>query len=83
MVSWSLSYLTFVIGVIDFFFTANFDIFISISISNPINLNEIDAKFDVFVSNPKNEKIDENFYRRNLGEGVVLHRRDNYLDINK
>lgn len=33
--------------------------------------------------NPKNEKIDENFYRRNLGEGVVLHRRDNYLDINK
>lgn len=49
MLSWSLSYLTFVIEVIDFFFTANFDIFISISISNPINLNEIDAKFDVFV----------------------------------
>lgn len=83
MVSCSLLYLIFVINVIDFFFTANFDISISISISDPINVNEIDAKFGVLVCNPKNGKIDEKFHRRNLGEEVVLHQRDNYLDINK
>lgn len=43
MVSWSLLYLTFVISVIDFYFTANVDISIFISIYNPINVNEIDA----------------------------------------